>query len=137
MAEVQAWLRERLSVEWVAHSLRTTVAGLVSLLAAGPLRLPETYWAAITTIIVTQSSLGAALPPWQRFRGTALGAAVDALGVAYFGASIGVVAGGLFLLGLICSLLGLEKPSYRFAAITPAIVRLASHTQKVLGLGVG
>jgi uncharacterized membrane protein YgaE (UPF0421/DUF939 family) len=131
MAKVQVWLRRRLNAEWAAHSLRTAVAALVSLLVAGLLRLPETYWAGITTIIVMQSTLGAALTPsWQRFRGTALGAATGALVVPYFGASVWVFGGGVFLLGPICALLGLERPSYRFAGITLAIVMLAAHGQR-------
>ena len=44
------------------HSVRATVATVVSLLVARLFRLPEPYWAAITTLIVTQSTLGAALP---------------------------------------------------------------------------
>jgi hypothetical protein len=41
------------------HSIRTAVAGVGSLLIARFCRLPESYWAAITTIIITQSTLGA------------------------------------------------------------------------------
>jgi hypothetical protein len=38
-------------------------------------KLPEAYWAPITTLVITQSSLGATLTvSWQRFVGTALGA---------------------------------------------------------------
>ena len=46
----------------VVHSLRTAIACVVSLLVARLFRLPEAYWAAITALIVMQSSLGAALP---------------------------------------------------------------------------
>src|SRR5258707_8652664 len=61
----------------LVHSLRTAVAAVASVLVARLFRLPETYWAAITTLVITQSSLGAALAvSWQRFVGTALGAAV-------------------------------------------------------------
>ncbi len=59
----------------VLHSTRTAVAALVSLLIARFCRLPESYWAAVTTIVIMQSTLGAA---WtvskQRFAGTGLGA---------------------------------------------------------------
>ena len=48
---------------------------MVSLLVARLFHLPETYWAAISTLIVMQSNLGAALPiSAQRFIGTAVGA---------------------------------------------------------------
>ena len=45
----------------VVHSARTAVAAIGSVLAARLCRLPETYWAPITTLVITQSSLGAAL----------------------------------------------------------------------------
>jgi len=44
-----------------AHALRTAVAALASVLVARLFRLPEVYWAPITTLVITQSSLGAAL----------------------------------------------------------------------------
>ena len=50
------------------HSARTAVAAVVSLLVARLFRLPEAYWASISTLIVMQSTLGAALPiSAQRF----------------------------------------------------------------------
>src|SRR5216683_8417113 len=70
----------------LVHSLRTAVAAVASVLVARLFRLPEAYWAAITTLVITQSSLGAALAvSWQRFVGTALGAAVGAMVASYFG----------------------------------------------------
>ena len=57
----------------LTHSVRTAIA-MVSLLVARLFPLPETYWVAISTLIVTQSDLGAALPvSAQRFIGTAVG----------------------------------------------------------------
>jgi uncharacterized membrane protein YgaE (UPF0421/DUF939 family) len=48
--------------------------------------LPEAYWAPITTLVIKQSSLGAALEvSWQRFVGTALGAVLGAIAASYFG----------------------------------------------------
>jgi uncharacterized membrane protein YccC len=42
--------------------------------------MPESYWAAVSTIIVTQSTLGAAWAASRtRFVGTALGAALGGL----------------------------------------------------------
>ena len=49
------------------------MAPAASLLAARSFRLPEAYWAPITTLVITQSSLGAARTvSWHRFVGTAL-----------------------------------------------------------------
>ena len=86
----------------VLHSLRTAVAAVGSLLIARFCWLPESYWAAITTIVIMQSTLGAA---WtvskQRFVGTALGAAVGALLTAYAAQNVGAFGAGIFVLGLI------------------------------------
>src|SRR2546425_7350561 len=52
----------------LVHSARTAVAAVASLLAAQLFGLSEAYWAPITTLVVTQSSLGAAFAvSWQRF----------------------------------------------------------------------
>ena len=53
----------------MTHAARTAVAVIVSYLVARLFRLPEAYWAPISTLIVIQSTLGAALPisvPYQR-----------------------------------------------------------------------
>ena len=50
-------------IRWavVGHSVRTAVTAMASFLIARSFRLSEAYWAPITTIVITQSSLGAAL----------------------------------------------------------------------------
>jgi hypothetical protein len=74
-SKMLTWLR--MNQKEVLHSIRTAVAAVSSLLIARFLRLPESHWAPITTIVIMQSTLGAA---WtvskQRFAGTALGAAM-------------------------------------------------------------
>jgi uncharacterized membrane protein YccC len=53
------------------HAARTTLAATVSLAIAQLVQIPDAYWAAITTIVVTQSNLGTALTvSRQRFAGT-------------------------------------------------------------------
>src|SRR6266481_1356167 len=117
-------------VEWtewpvLVHSARTAVAAVASLLAARLFRLPEAYWAPITTLVITQSSLGAALTvSWQRFMGTALGAVVGAIAASYFEPHVLVFACSVFFLGLVCSLFRSDQASYRFGGITLAIVML-------------
>ena len=60
----------RVNRQNVIHVVRTSIAAVVSLLIARLFKLPEAYWAAITTLVVMQSSLGAALTvSWQRFAG--------------------------------------------------------------------
>lgn len=116
---------------WLRHSVRTGVGAAISLGVARLLAMPEAYWAAVTTLIVMQSTLGAA---WtvsrQRFVGTALGATVGgvlatwtdprlAAGALFFGLAVAVV-------GLVCAALRLDRSAYRFAGITLAVVTFAS-----------
>lgn len=109
---------------------RTATAAAVSLVVARLFRLPETYWAAISTLVVMQSTLGAALPiSAQRFAGTALGAAAGALGVLCFGGRTAVFAAVVFALGLLCLILRLSRNAYRFAGVTAAIVVLVARPE--------
>ncbi len=111
--------------EVLIHSVRTAIAAVVSLLAARLFRLPEAYWAPITTIVITQSSLGAALVvSGQRFVGTALGAIVGAIVAILFGPNMLVFGISVFLLGLVCAVLHVDRSAYRFGGITLAIVLL-------------
>ena len=119
-----------LNRETLQHSARTMVAATVSLAIARLLRLPEAEWAAISTLVVTQSNLGAALTiSGERFAGTALGATAGALLGTYLGSGMLVFGAGVFGLGLICAVLHLDRAAYRFAGITLAIVLLVSRHQ--------
>jgi len=117
----------RLLLGWLEQSLRTAVAAGVLLAVARLLHLPEAYWAAVTTLVVMQSTLGAA---WavstQRFIGTALGAGFGALVGNHLGNGVLVLTVGVFALGLICGMLRLDQSAYRFAGVTFAIVTLVA-----------
>jgi len=120
--------RSLLDLHSIEHSARTTVAAIVALLVARFFHLLEAYWACITAIIVTQSNLEATLAiSGQRLAGTALGAAAGALISPYFSHDVLAFGLGLFALGLLCALLGLEKNAYRYAGVTLAIVLLVPH----------
>jgi uncharacterized membrane protein YccC len=122
-----AWLKKNL-----VHPARTTSAAVLSLLAARVVGLPEVYWAPISTMIVMQSTLGAALTiSWQRWVGTALGSAAGALLATCFGPSLIAFGVGVFGVGLLCGALRLDKPAYRFAGITLTVVVLVAHAEPV------
>jgi len=132
----------------VVHSARTAVAVVSSLLAARLVRLPETYWAPITTVVITQSSLGAALKvSGQRFIGTALGAIVGAIVASYFRPHVLVFGATVFILGLICAAVHADRSAYRFGGIALAIVlllpraepawRIAFHRFAEVSIGIG
>jgi uncharacterized membrane protein YgaE (UPF0421/DUF939 family) len=113
----------------LVHPARTTIAAALSLLVARVLGLPEVYWAPISTLIVMQSTLGAALTiSWQRLVGTALGSAAGALLAASFESSLIAFCAGVFGMGLLCAALRLDRAAYRFAGITLAVVVLVTHT---------
>ena len=115
----------------IAQAARTAVSAVVSLLVAHLFGLPESYWASITTLIVMQSSLGAALPiSAQRFAGTAIGAACGGLAGAYFPGNFLAFGIGVFLIGVFCTLVRLERSAYRYASITLAIVMLIARASR-------
>jgi uncharacterized membrane protein YgaE (UPF0421/DUF939 family) len=61
--------------------------------------LPEAYWAAIATLVVMQSTLGATLLlSIERIVATALGALVGALLASYFTGNLLVFTAAVFLL---------------------------------------
>jgi uncharacterized membrane protein YgaE (UPF0421/DUF939 family) len=114
----------------LVHAARTAVAALISVLVARLFRLPQYYCAPITTLVITQSSLGATLAVcWQRFVGTALGAVVGAMAASYFGSDLLVFAASVFILGLVSGLLRSDQAAYRFGSLTVAIVILVPRTE--------
>src|ERR1700684_106075 len=99
-------MRDLLDKPALEHAARTTMAAVASLLVARVCRLPEAYWAVITTLVVMQSTVGAAfLISTRRLAGTALGAALGAMLATYFGPNVLAFGAGLFLLGPICAAL--------------------------------
>jgi uncharacterized membrane protein YgaE (UPF0421/DUF939 family) len=119
----------RLGRRALVHSARTAVAAVISLIVARALGLPEAYWATVTTLIIMQSTLGAALTvSEQRLAGTAMGAVMGALLTTYFGSNVIVFGLGVFALGLVCAALHLED-AYRLASVTLAIVMLIARTK--------
>ncbi len=132
--------RDRVNpVEWpvVVHSARTAVAAVASVLVARLFRLPEAYWALITTLVVTQSSLGPALiVSWQFLVGTALGAVIAAMVASLLGPSLFVFGASIFILGPACAIARSDRSAYRFAGVTLAVVLLIPRANPVWQIAV-
>jgi len=116
----------KLTLDTFLDTTRTTIAAVASLLLARLLKLPEFYWAPISAIVIIQSTIDPRTLAWQRFAGTALGAAMGALIATFFSSSTLVYAVAVFLCGVLCALLRFGG-AYRFAAITVSIVLLIAH----------
>jgi uncharacterized membrane protein YgaE (UPF0421/DUF939 family) len=107
-------------------SLRVGLASVLSYLLAKGLRLPEFYWAPISTIVILLSTIDPLTLAWQRFVGTAVGAALGALIATHFSANWMVYGAGIFVCGILSAMLHLHS-AYRFAAIALTIVLLVAH----------
>ena len=107
------------------NAARTAVAAIASYLVARLVRLPEAYWATVSTIVVTQSSMGASLPvSVQRFFGTAIGAVAGAIAASLLPGDVWAFGFALLAIGILCAVLRTERSAYRYAGITLAIVML-------------
>src|SRR5690242_9049025 len=84
---MKLWSWQKENLPSIQHSLRTALAATASVVVARLVQMPEAYWAAIATLVVMQSTLGATLTlSVERIVATAVGASVGALESNYFGA---------------------------------------------------
>jgi len=120
----------------IEYSARTAVAAVVSLFVARWFGLSESYWAAILTLVVMQSTLGATLPvSAQRLAGTVLGAAVGALAGTYYPGNALVFGACILILGIVFVPFRLERNAYRYSGITLAIIMLVpGHSGRIVAL---
>jgi uncharacterized membrane protein YccC len=122
---VKLWKWEPENLPSAIHSIRTAIAATVSLAVARLFQLPEAYWAAIATLVVMQSTLGATLLiSIERIAATALGALAGALLASYFTGNLLLFTAAVFVLGLVCAAFRMEKTAYRYASVTLAIIVL-------------
>ncbi|WP_288588424.1 FUSC family protein [uncultured Methylobacterium sp.] len=118
----------------LTQSLRMTAASLATFLLAESLGLPQAYWAVITALIVTQSSVGGSLKAaLDRFLGSVLGACYG--GAVAF--ALPHHGGASTLLALVVAVAPLTfaaavSAGFRIAPIT-AIIVLLSTTGSTLG----
>src|SRR5205814_3666320 len=126
---MQFWTWKQENLPSITHAVRTAVAATVSVLIARLVQMPEAYWAAIATLVVMQSTLGATLTlSFERIVATAVGASVGALEANCFGGNLVAFALAIVLIGLLSIAFRLEKTAYRYASITLAIIVLIPRT---------
>ena len=126
---MKLWAWDQKNLPSITDAIRTAVAGTASVIIARLAGMPEAYWAAIATLVVMQSTLGATLTlSLQRIVATALGASVGALEANYFGANLAAFAAAIVLTGLLSFAFRLEKTAYRYAGITVTIIVLIPRT---------
>src|SRR5215475_15987565 len=100
--QLREWFIAKDNPPSVVHAAQASLAVVVSFLIARLFRLPEAYWAPMTTLIVMQSTLHAALPiSVQYFAGTAAGAAVGAITDSYFPDNVWAFGAAVFVMGLL------------------------------------
>jgi uncharacterized membrane protein YgaE (UPF0421/DUF939 family) len=116
--------------ETIAHIVQAAKTGLAAVLAfylARFLGLPESYWAAISAIIVMYSDLSRTLKAsGYRFLGTAIGVTIGAAFAALFGAKLWAFGVAVTVTLLVCGFLGLADAA-RLAGVAVAIVMLISN----------
>ena len=125
MPRMKLWSWQKENLPSIRHSVRTALAATASVIVARLVQMPEAYWAAIATLVVMQSTLGATLTlSIERIVATALGASVGALEAHYFGANLIAFLVAIVLIGLLSYGFRLEKTAYRYASVTLAIIVL-------------
>src|SRR5271169_765195 len=109
-------------------AIKTALAGCLAMYLASLLRMPQPYWAAISAMIVMQTSLGAAVKQsWIRLAATAVGAAVSIPFMAFAGQNLMAFGVAVFVTVVLCTILHLAD-GLRLAAVTIAIIMLVPNT---------
>ena len=111
---MKLWTWDKKNLPSIGHALRTAVAATLSVIIARLVQMPEAYWAAIATLVVMQSTLGATLTlSIERIVATAVGASVGAIEAQFFGTNLVPFPFAILLLGLLSFAFRLEKTAYR------------------------
>lgn len=125
LGAMKLWTWKKEELPSISHAIRTAFAATLSVVIARLVGMPEAYWAAIATLVVMQSTLGATLTlSIERIVATAIGASVGAIESTYFSSNLVVFALAIFLLGLLSYAMRLEKNGYRYASVTLTIIVL-------------
>jgi uncharacterized membrane protein YgaE (UPF0421/DUF939 family) len=114
-------------IDRLKQAVKTGIAAIASLYLARLLKMPESYWAAISAIIVMYSDVGKTVSAsWYRLIGTAIGVSIGGVFAAVFGPRIWAFGVAVTLTMLMCTLLGFAEAA-RLAGVAVAIVMLVSH----------
>jgi uncharacterized membrane protein YgaE (UPF0421/DUF939 family) len=115
------------TIERLKHAAKTGLAAVLAFYLAKFLGLPESYWAAISAIIVMYSDVSQTLKAsGQRLVGTAIGVSIGGAFAAVFGQHLWAFGLAVALTVLVCALLGFEEAA-RLAGVAVAIVMLTGH----------
>jgi uncharacterized membrane protein YgaE (UPF0421/DUF939 family) len=103
------------------HAIKTGVAAVVCLYLADLFRLPQGYWAAVSAVIVLQSSVGATVnASLSRFADTAIGAVLGGLFVKLWGSHVWALGFAAAITVWLCLLLAIAAAFHRLAETVAA-----------------
>jgi uncharacterized membrane protein YccC len=122
----RAWLTGNRARLWLA--LRMTISAALAYTLATALGLPQGFWAVLTTIIVTQNSVGGSLKAaMERLVGSLCGALVGAIATLLLPSHSPLMV-GLMLVAAVAplTLLTAFSPGFRIAPVTAIIVLLST-----------
>src|SRR6201997_5504331 len=102
LGAMKLWTWKKEELPSISHAIRTAFAATLSVVIARLVGMPEAYWAAIATLVVMQSTLGATLTlSIERIVATAVGASVGAIEAQFFGTNLIPFPFAILLLGLL------------------------------------
>jgi uncharacterized membrane protein YgaE (UPF0421/DUF939 family) len=112
------------TIDRLKQAFKTGLAAVLSYYLASFMNLPESYWAAISAIIVMYSDVGKTVKAsGYRLIGTAIGVTIGAASAALFGVHLWSFGLAVTLTVLICAFLGFEDAA-RLSGVAVAIVML-------------
>ena len=135
MTSIQPWLARQSDRLWLAA--RMLISATAAYTLAQAFGLTQGYWAVLTTIIVTQNSVGGSLKAAiDRLIGSICGALVGAAAALLLPSHAPLVVGATLIAALTpLAVLTAFYPTYRIAPITAIIVLMSTGTATLGPLG--
>jgi uncharacterized membrane protein YgaE (UPF0421/DUF939 family) len=111
----------------IKHAAKTGLAAVLAYYLAHFIRLPESYWAAISAVIVMYSDVSRTISAsGQRLVGTAIGVIIEGASVALLGEKWWAFGLAVTMTMFVCGMLGFADAA-RLAGVAVAIVMLTGH----------